>query len=80
VIIQVGTADPYSSMEFAEHARAAGADAIGVVGPYYYANRTEYELIKHYKLIDNAAKLPILLYNNPQYSANPFRHRSRLLS
>jgi len=71
VIVQVGTVDPYSSVELAAHARSAGADAIGVVGPYYYNNRTEFELIEHYKLIDRAAALPILLYNNPQYSGYP---------
>jgi dihydrodipicolinate synthase/N-acetylneuraminate lyase len=41
------------------------------VGPYYYSNRTEFELIDHYKSIDQAANLPILLYNNPQYSGYP---------
>jgi len=71
VIVQVGTADPYSSMDLAAHARSAGADAIAVVGPYYYSNRTEYELIEHYRLIDGAANLPILLYNNPKYSGYP---------
>jgi dihydrodipicolinate synthase/N-acetylneuraminate lyase len=71
VIVQVGTVDPYSSADLAAHASAAGADAIGIVGPYYFNNRTEFELIEHYKMIDRAAQLPILLYNNPQYSGYP---------
>lgn len=71
VIIQVGTADPYSSANLAAHASSIGVDAIGVVGPYYFNNRTDWELIEHYKMIDSAANLPILLYNNPQYSGYP---------
>lgn len=71
VMIQVGAADPYSSMELAAHAQAAGADAIGVVGPYYFNNRTEWELIEHYRLIGTASDLPMLLYNNPLYSGYP---------
>jgi dihydrodipicolinate synthase/N-acetylneuraminate lyase len=71
VVVQVGTVDPYSSSDLAAHAASAGADAIGVVGPYYFNNRTEFELIEHYKAIDAAANLPILLYNNPQYSGYP---------
>jgi dihydrodipicolinate synthase/N-acetylneuraminate lyase len=71
VIVQVGTVDPYSSCDLAQHAATTGADAIGIVGPYYYNNRTEYELIEHYKSIDAAAGLPIVLYNNPNYSGYP---------
>jgi dihydrodipicolinate synthase/N-acetylneuraminate lyase len=71
VIVQVGATEPYSSMELATHAEAAGADAIAVVGPYYFNNRTEWELIEHYKLIGSASKLPMLLYNNPLYSGYP---------
>ena len=68
VIVQIGAVDPYSSSELAEHARGIGADAIAVVGPYYYSDRSEWELIEHYKAIDQAADMPMLLYNNPQYS------------
>jgi dihydrodipicolinate synthase/N-acetylneuraminate lyase len=71
VMIQVGATEPYSCMELAAHAEAAGADAIGVVGPYYFNNRTEWELIEHYKLIGSASALPMLLYNNPLYSGYP---------
>ena len=71
VMIQVGATEPYSCMQLAAHAEAAGADAIGVVGPYYFNNRTEWELIEHYRLIGSATTLPILLYNNPLYSGYP---------
>src|SRR3954466_2039530 len=68
VIVQVGAVDPYSSMELGAHAKSIGADAIGIVGPYYYSDRNEWELMEHYRLVDQATGLPILLYNNPQYS------------
>jgi dihydrodipicolinate synthase/N-acetylneuraminate lyase len=71
VMVQVGATEPYSCVELAAHAEAIGADAIGVVGPYYFNNRTEWELIEHYRLIGAASKLPMLLYNNPLYSGYP---------
>ncbi len=71
VIVQVGAADPYTSCELGAHARSIGADAIGIVGPYYYSDRPQWELIEQHKEVDAATDLPILLYNNPQYSGYP---------
>ena len=71
VIVQVGAVDPYTSMELGAHAKEIGADAIGIVGPYYYSDRNEWELIEQHKQVDAATGLPILLYNNPQYSGYP---------
>jgi len=71
VIVQVGAADPYTSCELGAHAKEIGADAIGIVGPYYYSDRSEWELIEQHKEVDAATGLPILLYNNPQYSGYP---------
>jgi 4-hydroxy-tetrahydrodipicolinate synthase len=70
-IVQIGAVDPYTSIELGLHAKQIGADAIGVVGPYYYSDRNEWELIEHYKMVDNAVGLPMLLYNNPEYSGYP---------
>ena len=71
VIVQVGAVDPYTSCELGAHAKEIGADAIGIVGPYYYSDRSEWELIEQHKEVDAATGLPILLYNNPQYSGYP---------
>jgi 4-hydroxy-tetrahydrodipicolinate synthase len=71
VMIQVGAVDPYSSMELGAHAKQMGADAVAMVGPYYYSDRSEWELIEQYKMVDEVAGLPMLLYNNPQYSGYP---------
>jgi dihydrodipicolinate synthase/N-acetylneuraminate lyase len=70
-IVQVGAVDPYTSIELAAHAKDIGATAIGVVGPYYYSDRSEWELIEQHKQVDAAADLPMLLYNNPEYSGYP---------
>ncbi|HWP59012.1 MAG TPA: dihydrodipicolinate synthase family protein [Candidatus Acidoferrales bacterium] len=71
VIVQVGAVEPYTSIELGLHAKEIGADAIGIVGPYYYSDRSEWEIIEHYKMVDEAVGLPILLYNNPEYSGYP---------
>jgi dihydrodipicolinate synthase/N-acetylneuraminate lyase len=67
VVIHVGTVDPYSAVELGRHARQIGADAIGVVGPFYYTDRIEDELVLHFQMIDAGVGLPILVYNNPGY-------------
>lgn len=68
VIIHVGTVDPYTSSELGRHARSIGADAISIVGPYYYSDHSEDEIINHYRMVDQATELPVLVYNNPEYS------------
>jgi 4-hydroxy-tetrahydrodipicolinate synthase len=63
--------EPYTSIELGIHAKQIGADGVGIVGPYYYSDRNEWELTEHYKVVDNAVDMPILLYNNPEYSSYP---------
>jgi dihydrodipicolinate synthase/N-acetylneuraminate lyase len=55
-------------MDLGRHARSIGADAIGHVGPYYYSDRTEYEILEHLRMVDGVVGLPLLIYNNPPYS------------
>lgn len=71
VMVQIGAVDPYTSIELGAHAKQIGADAVAMVGPYYYSDRSEWELIEQYKMVDEASDLPMLLYNNPQYSGYP---------
>ncbi len=70
-IVQIGAVEPYTSIELGLHAKQIGADAVGVVGPYYYSDRNEWELIEHYKVVDKSVDMPMLLYNNPEYSGYP---------
>jgi dihydrodipicolinate synthase/N-acetylneuraminate lyase len=68
VIVHVGTADAYSTAELGLHAKSLGCDAIAVVGPYYYSDHTEYEIMEHFKEVGERVKMPMLVYNNPPYS------------
>ena len=70
-IVQIGAVEPYTSIELGHHAKQIGADGVGIVGPYYYSDRNEWELIEHYKVVDKEVNTPILLYNNPEYSGYP---------
>ena len=71
VIVHIGAAEPYTSVELGQHAKRIGVDAVAIVGPFYYNDRTEWDLIEHFKMVDAATGLPILLYNNRQYSGYP---------
>jgi dihydrodipicolinate synthase/N-acetylneuraminate lyase len=68
VLLHVGAVDPFTASDLGRHARAIGADAVAIVGPYYYSDHNEYEVIEHYRAVDQATELPILVYNNPAYS------------
>lgn len=67
-IVHIGAADPFTAIDLGKHAASIGAEAVGHVGPYYYADRSEYEIIEHFKLVDRTVGLPMLVYNNPRYS------------
>ncbi len=71
VVVQIGAVEPYTCIELGNHAKEIGADGVGVVGPYYYSDRNEWELLEHYKVVDKSVDMPTLLYNNPEYSGYP---------
>jgi 4-hydroxy-2-oxoglutarate aldolase len=49
-------------------ARDAGADAVLVVAPHYYANAMTLEALRaHYQRVAEASPLPVILYNIPKY-------------
>ncbi len=64
LIIGTGAIRTEDSVEYAESAAKAGADALLVATPPY-AVPTEHENALHALAIDRAADLPILLYNYP---------------
>jgi len=68
VVVHVGTADAYSTTDLGLHAKSAGSDAIAVVGPYYYSDHTEYEIMEHFKEVGQRVGMPMMIYNNPPYS------------
>ena len=64
VIAGAGGNDTAKVIELVRHAKTVGADAALVVTPYY--NRPSQEgLYLHYKAINDAVEMPVLLYNVP---------------
>jgi dihydrodipicolinate synthase/N-acetylneuraminate lyase len=64
VIAGAGSNSTAEAIELVAHAKAVGADAALVVTPYY--NRPSQEgVYQHYKAINDAVQLPVLVYNVP---------------
>lgn len=64
VIAGTGSYATAAAIAFTREAKAAGADAALVVCPYY--NRpTQEGLYQHFKAINDAVELPIIIYNIP---------------
>jgi 4-hydroxy-tetrahydrodipicolinate synthase len=64
VVAGAGSNSTAEAIELAQHAELAGADAVLVVTPYY--NKPSQEgLYQHFKAINDAIGIPILMYNIP---------------
>jgi 4-hydroxy-tetrahydrodipicolinate synthase len=64
VVAGAGSNSTEEAIELVRHAKQVGADAALVVTPYY--NRPSQEgLYAHYKAINDAVELPVLIYNVP---------------
>jgi 4-hydroxy-tetrahydrodipicolinate synthase len=67
VIAGAGSNNTTEAIDLARHAEKAGADAVLVVTPYY--NKPSQEgLYQHYKAINDAIGIPIIIYNIPPRS------------
>jgi 4-hydroxy-tetrahydrodipicolinate synthase len=64
VIAGAGSNSTAEAIDFLRHAKAAGADAALVVTPYYN-KPTQEGLYQHYKALNDAVDLPIIIYNIP---------------
>jgi 4-hydroxy-tetrahydrodipicolinate synthase len=67
VIAGAGSNSTAEAIELAWHAEEAGADAVLVVTPYYN-KPTQEGLYQHFKAINDAIGIPILIYNIPARS------------
>jgi len=67
VVAGAGSNNTAEAVELARHAEDAGADAVLVVTPYY--NKPNQEgLYRHFKAINDAVGIPIIIYNIPPRS------------
>jgi 4-hydroxy-tetrahydrodipicolinate synthase len=67
VIAGAGSNNTHEAVELARHAEKAGADAVLVVTPYY--NKPNQEgLYRHFKAVNDAVGVPIIIYNIPPRS------------
>jgi 4-hydroxy-tetrahydrodipicolinate synthase len=67
VIAGAGSNSTKEAVELAQHAEQAGADAVLIVTPYYN-KPTQEGLYQHYKAINDAIGIPIIIYNIPPRS------------
>jgi 4-hydroxy-tetrahydrodipicolinate synthase len=67
VIAGAGSNNTSEAIDLARHAEAAGADALLIVTPYY--NKPNQEgLYQHFKAVNDAVGIPIIIYNIPPRS------------
>src|SRR6266566_3114625 len=67
VVAGAGSNSTAEAIAFSRHAEECGADAVLVVTPYYN-KPTQEGLYQHYKAINDAVGIPILIYNIPARS------------
>jgi 4-hydroxy-tetrahydrodipicolinate synthase len=67
VVAGAGSNSTKEAIELAQHAEKAGADAVLVVTPYYN-KPTQDGLYAHFKAINDAIGIPIIIYNIPSRS------------
>ena len=64
VIAGAGSNATSEAVDFTQHAASVGADAVLVVTPYYN-KPTQEGLYQHFKAINDAVDIPIIIYNIP---------------
>jgi 4-hydroxy-tetrahydrodipicolinate synthase len=67
VVAGAGSNSTAEAVSLAQHAEKAGADAVLVVTPYYN-KPTQEGMYQHFKAINDAIGIPILIYNIPPRS------------
>jgi 4-hydroxy-tetrahydrodipicolinate synthase len=67
VVAGAGSNSTAEAIELSQHAEGAGADAVLVVTPYYN-KPTQEGLYQHFKAVNDAIGIPIIIYNIPARS------------
>jgi 4-hydroxy-tetrahydrodipicolinate synthase len=69
VIVGVGCVGPAETIQLCHEAKAAGADGVLILPPYFVKLSDE-EIFAHYRAVDAAIDLPIMVYNIPGNAVN----------
>ncbi|MFO1150399.1 MAG: dihydrodipicolinate synthase family protein [Alsobacter sp.] len=77
VIVHVGAIGTKLSVELAEHAQSAGADAVSSVPPFYWAFSQD-QIHDFYRDVAGATDLPMIVYNVPMAGVMGFSLIARL--
>ncbi|MFN7038732.1 MAG: 4-hydroxy-tetrahydrodipicolinate synthase [Alphaproteobacteria bacterium] len=64
VMASIGSNSTSKTIELAQHAQKAGADYLMAVAPYYNKPTPE-GIYQHYKAINDAVDIPVIIYNIP---------------
>jgi 4-hydroxy-tetrahydrodipicolinate synthase len=67
VIAGAGSNNTVEAIDYARHAESVGADAVLIVTPYYN-KPTQEGLYQHFKAVNDAIGIPIIIYNIPPRS------------
>lgn len=67
VICHVGDISTNKAIDFAQHAKRSGADAVSAISPFYYKFSNQ-EVVRYYLDIMDATDLPMFVYNFPNFS------------
>lgn len=73
VIAGAGSNSTDEAIELSRHAKTVGADGVLIVSPYY--NRPSQEgIYQHYKAVNDAVQIPVLVYNVPSRTSSDMSH------
>jgi 4-hydroxy-tetrahydrodipicolinate synthase len=72
VVAGVGTFDTTHTIQLADQAAKAGADALLVVTPYY-SKPPQAGLLAHFRAVADASELPVVLYDIPGRTGAPIQ-------
>ena len=68
LLMGAGAESTRATLKRCSDAKAAGADAVLVVAPHYYANAMNVAALRvHYRAVADGSPLPVVLYNIPKY-------------
>jgi len=64
ILLGISSTSTQEAIEFGQHADGLGVDAVLVLNPYYAILTNEY-MYRHFKLVAENVKTPVLVYNFP---------------